>query len=110
MDAVTVTSYVLSTVSVYGSAEKTKGSELIELMLTSTPSSSTVHVYVTGAAAVQLDKAPVERIDRDEEAYIVLYFAPMIVRCGTVALLETMTLTVDDELIPKKFSSLSVKV
>jgi hypothetical protein len=79
-------------------------------MLTGTPSSSTVHLYVTGAAAVQLDKAPVDRMDRGEEAYIVLYIGPMMVRCGTVALLDTITLTVDDELRPKKFSSLSVKV
>ena len=57
----------------------------------------------------QVDRDPIERIVKGTEVNTVLYAGPMIVSSGTVEFSETTTLTVDDDLRPKKFSSWSVK-
>ena len=56
----------------------------------------------------QVDEEPVERIAKDDEAYIDLALGPIIVRRGVVELPVTSTLTVDDEIRLKKFASRSV--
>ena len=53
----------------------------------------------------QVDRDPMESIVKGMEVNTVLYTGPIIVRSGTVELSETITLTVDEELRPKKFTS-----
>ena len=50
-----------------------------------------------------------ERIVKGIDVNTVLYAGPIIVNSGTVELSETVTLTVDEEVKPKKFTSRSVK-
>ena len=56
-------------------------------------------------AVAQVDRDPMESIVKGAEVKTVLYTGPIIVRSGTVELSETITLTVDEVLSPKKFTS-----